>query len=237
MNSPKVPIGSGKTRNPAVNGDPDLNIDTAKWQQIEKAYGSSLPPNLRADVVRVTEAFLFFESFERTAEPLAKVKVILEAHDRAATRFFNELFAGPSALSDAGIYAHHLIENNFKASQLRSDAAGLDALLNLLSAFHIACNTSIKQLNDASPSSAFQKGNAWTTWTSQLTEILKAVKLPASASEDGGGKSSDKQSPFALFVWELQKCLPAECRRHTQSEAALADALSEAHSLARKLGE
>jgi hypothetical protein len=23
----------------------------------------------------------------------------------------------------------------------------------------------------------------------------------------------------------LQKCLPAECRRHTQSEAALADAL------------
>ena len=233
---PNVPIGSGGPRNPAVNGDRALSIESAKWQQFEKAYGSSLSPNLLADVVRATEAFLFLEPFERTAEPLAKVKVILEAHDKAATRFFNELFAGPSAVSDAGIYAHHLIENNFKASQLMSDGAGLDALLNLLRAFHIACNTSIKQLNDASPSSAFRKGNAWTNWTSQLSEILNEVKLPVYVSEDGGRKSNDKQSPFALFVWELQKCLPAECRRHTQSEAALADALSEAHSLARKPG-
>ena len=234
---PNVPIGSGGPRNPAVNGDLALNIDSAKWQQIEKAYGSSLPPNLRADIVRATEAFLFFESFEQTAEPLAKVKVILEAHDKAATRFFNELFAGPSAVSDAGIYAHHLIENNFKTSQLMSDAAGLDALLNLLRAFHIACNTSIKQLNDASSSSAFRKGNAWTTWTSQLSEILNQVKLPVYVSKDGGNRRNDKQSPFALFVWELQNCLPAECRCHVESEAAFVDALSEAHSLARKLGK
>jgi hypothetical protein len=229
--SPKVPFVSGDTRDPAIN------IDSVKWRQIEKAYGTSLPPNVRADIVRTTEAFLFFESFERAPEPLTKVKVILEAHDKAATRFFNELFAGPSAVSDAGVYAHHLIENNFKASQLGSGAAGLDALLNLLRAFHLACNTSIKQLNDASPSSAFRKGNAWKNWIGRLTEILKAVKMPVSVRKDGGSKSkSDKQSPFVPFVWELQKCLPADCRRHTQSEAALADALSEAQSLARKLG-
>ena len=105
--------------------------------------------------------------------------------------------------------------------------AGLDALLNLLRAFHIACNTSIKQLNDASTSS-FRKGNAWATWISRLTEILKAAKLPVIVRKDGGSKTkSDKQSPFVSFVWELQKCLPAECRHHTQSEAALADALSD----------
>src|SRR6478752_8105361 len=129
---------SGETR------DLTINIDSATWRQIEKAYGSSLSPTVRGDIVRASEAFLFLESFERTPEPFAKVKVILEAHDKAATRCFNELFAGPSAVSDAGIYAHHLIEKNFKAK----DAAGLDALLNLLRAFHIACNTSIKQLND-----------------------------------------------------------------------------------------
>jgi len=204
--------------------DLTINIDSAKWQQIEKAYGSSLSPTVRADIVRASEAFLFLESFERTPEPFAKVKLILEAHDKAATRCFNELFAGPSAVSDAGIYAHHLIEKNFKAK----GAAGLDALLNLLRAFHIACNTSIKQLNDASSSSAFRKGNAWTAWINRLTEILKAVKLPVAVRKDGGSKSKrDKQSPFVSFVWELQKCLPTQCRRHTQSEVALADALSD----------
>jgi hypothetical protein len=214
-NSPEVMFVSGETR------DLTINIDSATWRQIEKAYGSSLSPTVRADIVRASEAFLFLQSFERTPEPLAKVKVILEAHDKAATRFFNELFAGPSAVSDAGIYAHHLIDKNFKAKD-----AGLDALLNLLRAFHIACNTSIKQLNDASTSSAFRKGNAWATWISRLTEILKAAKLPVAVHKDGGSKSkTDKQSPFVSFVWELQKCLPAECRRHTQSEAALADAL------------
>jgi hypothetical protein len=93
--SPKVPFVSGDTRDRAVN------IDSVKWRQIEKAYGSSIPPNVRADIVRATEVFVFFESFERTAQPLTTIKVILEAHDKAATRFFNELFASPSAVSDA----------------------------------------------------------------------------------------------------------------------------------------
>ena len=54
--------------------DPALNIDSAKWRQIEKAYGLSLPPNVRADVVRVTQAFIFFESFERKRRALGEGK-------------------------------------------------------------------------------------------------------------------------------------------------------------------
>jgi hypothetical protein len=220
--SPKVPIVSGDTHDPA------LKIDSAEWRKIEEAYGVSLPSNVRAGIVGATETFLFFESFERKTEPLAKVKVILEAHDKAATRFFNELFAGPFAVSDAGVYAHHLIEENFKASQISSDAGGLDALLNSLRAFHIACNTSIKQLNEPSPSSTFQKGKAWTNWISRLIDILSEAGLPVAVRKDVGNKSrSDKQSPFTLFVWELQFCLPSECWHHTHSIAALADAISE----------
>jgi hypothetical protein len=221
--SPKVPFVSGGGH------DPSINIDSDKWRQIEKAYDSSLLPNVRADIVRATAEFLFLESFERTVEPLAKVKVILEAHDKAATRFFNELFASPSAGSDAGVYAQHLIENNFKASQLGNGAAGLDAVLSLLSAFHLACNTSIKQLNDTSPSSAFRQGNAWASWIFRLTEIMSEAGLPHTIRKDAGNKSkSDRQSAFTQFVGELQSCLPVECRRHTHSEAALADAILEA---------
>ncbi len=108
--------------------------------------------------------------------------MILEAHEKAATRFFNELFASPFAVSDAGVYAHHLIEKNFKASQISGDNRGLDTLLNLVRAFHIACNTSIKQLNESSASSTFEKGNAWTNWISRLMEILEA-KLPVYRSQ------------------------------------------------------
>ena len=119
-------------------------ITSAQWGRIEGACGFSFSPLLQADIVRASEAYLLAERFGRTGDFLAKVKVILESHDKAATRFFKELFADHSAVSDAGVYAHYLIENNFKASQLGKDAPGLDAFLNLLRAFHIACNTSIK---------------------------------------------------------------------------------------------
>ena len=222
VDKPKAPIISTNARDRA------LNFDSALWRQIENACGVSLPPNVRADIDRATQAFLFFESFEHAPEPLAKVKVILEAHDKAATRFFNELFASPFAGSDAGVYAHHLIEKNFKVSQIARNAAGLDTLLSLLRAFHIACNTSIKQLNEPPASSTFRKGNAWTNWISRLTEILRGAKLPFGVGKPIGNKSrSDKQSPFTLLVWELQLCLPAECRRHTHSVTALADAIIE----------
>ena len=94
--------------------DAPFEIDNANWRLIEEAYGASLPPNVRADIVRATEVFFFSENFARTGEPTATVKVILEAHDKAATRFFNELFGSPSSFSDAGVYAHSLIDSNFK---------------------------------------------------------------------------------------------------------------------------
>lgn len=200
--------------------NPAFNVDDIQWGRIEKAYGSSLPPDVRANIVQVTEAYVFLHSFEQTSEGLAKAKVILEAHDKAATRFFNELFTGPSAISDAGVYAHYLIENNFKTSELKGEARGLDVFLNLLRAFHVACNVSIKQLSVPS-SPAFKGSNTWSVWIDRLAEILSQVKSPVSAHK------GTKSLPFVLLVWELQGCLPTECRCHAQSQASLADALSE----------
>jgi hypothetical protein len=191
------------------------SIGSADWRKIENAYGAPLAPNLRTDIARVTEAFLFFDKFEQTGEPLAKVKVILEAHDKAATRFFNELFGGTSAVSDAGVYAHQLIDNNFTASRLGGEAGGLDVFLDFLRAFHIACNASIKQLNDPLVD---RKGNALKFWVSRLVEILADAK---SVYKD---RRSRSENPFVLLVLELQKYLPAE---HQRDAVALADALSE----------
>jgi hypothetical protein len=152
-------------------------------------------PRPRAlDQLRVALGFIFSQNFGGTDEAIAKVKVILEAHDKAATRFFNELFGGASSLSDAGVYAHHLIDNNFKPARSRSDKAYLDVFLDFLRAFHIACNTAIKQLSD--PSSD-RRGSPWKIWLNRLAEIIEEDK-----SVRGEG-SVDHQ-----FVGELQKCLP-----------------------------
>ena len=216
MQCPKIHRRATKARSllPALNGVGSKEL-----------AASLFSPLLQADIVRASEAYLLADRFGRTGDFLAKVKVILESHDKAATRFFKELFADHFAVSDAGVYAHYLIENNFKASQLGKDAPGLDAFLNLLRAFHIACNTSIKQLNDASSQARHE--DAWAMWVSRLAEILKETKWPVSDGKDSSGKGkTPKPSVFVMFVWELQKCLPTECRRHTESEVALSDALS-----------
>jgi len=200
-----------------------LKIDGANWRLIEEAYGASLPPNVRAHIVQATEMFLFSESFERTDEPLAKVKVILEAHDKAATRFFNELFGGAASFSDAGVYAHYLIDSNFKPARLGSEKADLDAFLDFLRAFHIACNTAIKQLND---SSTDRKGMPWKVWLNRLAEIVEVKLLRGEGSSE-----SNIDHLFVLFVRELQKSLPTECQR---DQAAIAEGVLEARSKLRK---
>ena len=204
--------------------DAPFEIDNANWRLIEEAYGASLPPNVRADIVRATEVFFFSENFARTGEPTATVKVILEAHDKAATRFFNELFGSPSSFSDAGVYAHSLIDSNFKPPRLGSDKEGLDALLDLLRAFHIACNTAIKQLND--PSTA-HKGKPWKIWLNRLAEIVAEVK----SLRGKGGDESKVDHPLVQFVREMQNCLPSECQR---DQAAIEQALLEAQQNPQK---
>jgi hypothetical protein len=186
-----------------------------------------LQQNVRRDILRASEAFLLFEKFELEPEVLPQVKIILESHEKAAIRFFNDLFVGPPTMSDAGVCSHHLIEHNFKASQLKTEVETLDAFINLLRAFHIACNISIRQVAASLPPFTSQKDSAWTNWIGRLTEILKAAKLPHSLGKDVG---KIEQSPFVLFIWEVQKCLPETSRRHCRSQAALAEAIGEALS-------
>src|SRR5690348_621671 len=104
--APKFPIISNDSQVVQLDGD--------TWQRIETACRWSLDSSVRSDVVRATKAFLLSESLERNAQAAAATRVILEAYDKAASRFFHTVFTDPSGSSDAGIYAHDLIELNFE---------------------------------------------------------------------------------------------------------------------------
>jgi hypothetical protein len=219
--APKFPLVSGDTQHPVIQ------LDDTAWQRIETACRWSLQSRVRLDIARATKAFLLLESLERSTSTAAATRVVLESYDKAASRFFHTVFTDPSGSSDAGVYAHDLIELNFERSRSEKEEAALfDALSDLLRAFHIACNVSLRQLT-----TSFGSGNAWQSWVCRLSDIIDKAELPATARKDVGGKSKrDTQSSFTLFVWALQKCLPERCRRHADSQAALADAITQARS-------
>ena len=218
---------------PIVSGDgPDriLSLDHDDWLRIERACGWTLASGTRIEIVHATEMFLAFESLERNNQSLAAVKITLESYDAAVGRFFRALFADTSGTSDAEVCAQHLIEQNFRPV---GQPEPFDKLLTLLQSFHLACNTSLRKLNDLK-GSTFNKGNAWGLWIWHLTKIIDAAEFSPAVRKDVGSSKSDTQSPFVGFVWELQACLPEECRLHTHSQGALADAVSSARSKGRE---
>jgi hypothetical protein len=211
----------------------DLKFTDAEWQGIEAACGWALSETLRENILRVTRGFLSLEIYQQMGGNVADVKVVLESYDKAGSRFLNAIFADPSGQSAASSHAHDLIELNFK----KSSESLFDEMLALLRAFHISCNSALKELRQLqiSPSST---DNAWRLWIRWLSELINETGLSSSGSKDFGAKSkSDDQSAFTEFVWELQRCLPAEVRRHTASKEECAASIRDAQSLAirRKL--
>ena len=70
--SRKIPVASAGAK-------PQLTIHEADWQRIEGAHGEQLTGSVRADVVKATQEFVYWESFERTAEPIAKTQKLIDA--------------------------------------------------------------------------------------------------------------------------------------------------------------
>jgi len=206
----------------------DLTFTDAEWQGIEAACGRALSKTLRDDILRVTRRFLSLEIYQHTGGNVADMKVVLESYDKAASRFFNAIFADPTGQSAASIHAHDLIELNFK----KGGESLFDEMLALLRAFHISCNAALKELRQLQISSS-SADTAWQLWIRWLSELMDETKLPSPGSKDLGakGKRGD-QSAFTELVWELQRCLPKQVRRHTASKKECAASIRDAQSLA-----
>jgi len=183
----------------------DLQFNDAEWRGIEAACGWTLSKSLRDHILQVTQEFLTLQTLQRGNG--ADVKVVLESYDKAASRFFNAIFADPSGQSAVNIHAHDLIESNSKRLG-KSDESLFDGMLTLLRAFHIACNTALKELRELQTSPC-KSDKTWRLWIWRLTEVIDEAGLPYFLSKDLGGKSkSDEQwASFARLVWQLQRCL------------------------------
>jgi hypothetical protein len=221
--SRKLPVASAGAK-------PRLIINEADWQRIESEYGSPLPECVRKEVLEATLKFAEFEIFERTVEPTTTAEAIIKACKKAAAKCQQTLLANAFGSSDAAFYAQRLIKKNFHDTRLSNKARLFDTLTGLLTSFHVACDLSLKELNDPSMPS-FEKGEGWNLWVWQLTEIMKKAGLPHGVRKDADKRKSDKPSHFVALLRELQQFLPDGCQQRTHSDNALAGAIARARDV------
>ena len=191
---------------------------------------------MRADVLDASIEFVLWETHERTAEPVADTQKWINSFDRAARNFQNAMLTGRS---DASFYAKFLVCKHFEDARLSGKLDPIYSLSGVLTSFQSACFNALKELEpphstrgllgDIGSLPFFKDGEQWALWIRRLTEIADENSLPSGVRKDAGNKSkSDKQSPFTLFVFELQKCLPKGCKYPTQSKSAPAKAIAKA---------
>jgi hypothetical protein len=91
----------------------------------------------------------------------------------------------------------------------------------------------VQQLQKPNPKQSnhwftLSESDVWNIWVNELTEIMKDSGLPYKIRKDRDKNTHDTQSSFVMFIKELQKVLPKECRKFTQSDYALAQGISRA---------
>ena len=198
-----------------------IALVTPNWQKIERAYGRKLSGDVRSACFIATVSFVLFEESERTGSPVAHVRTTIEACKKRAS----ELQKALRSLETCGGGAQFFISKNFKDPPLRKRP--FEVLHGILTSLDAGCGAALTEL---SKYPSFKKhGDAWNSWLRKLNKILETHGLPSGVRKDAGNKSkTDKQSPFTLLVWELQSCLPVECRRPAHSPGALATAITRA---------
>ena len=221
--TPKLPFAS-------AGSSPGLKkIFDAEWTRIETAYGRSLPNKLRRKILKITQEYLKEATFERTAPNASQAKDRVKSIKNAVEKLREAVLRRPSNVArEADFYVRQLICKHARFPFQH----GRDGLQNLALRVSKACNLAMAEL-EGLEEGTFRKGDEWDGWIRYLTSLMQERNLPIEARKDTD-KQKQGPSPFVAFIWELQKCIPAEYRRSTQSPGALAKAIHSARAAARR---
>jgi hypothetical protein len=192
-----------------VSERPSLSPAAINWEHVERACGQTFSTEVRCAVFKLTASFVDFAPFELAAEPQEEAVRRVRRLKDAASKF--RLLLSPCDTAAARIYADSQIDREGRLGGMRAH------LLDFIS----DCNAALREIER--PTTAMrQEGESWAKWVRGLTHVLKAAGLPTGVSKDVRSPTS----PFTRLIRELQKCIPQELRRHTQSAEALAKAIS-----------
>jgi len=219
----------------SAGGKAKPKITDADWKRIERAYGNPLSRDVRNKIRETTEDYLEWAVFELNAEPqseaINRIKVIHKAASRASGALLNQ-----DQSDVVRGYVKCLILDKLRLDRFpeREKKEPLRYIADILRSLSVACKLSLQELNGTT-NEGFRKGDCWELWVRQLTKIAKKNGLPNGVRSDSDKQKGDAPSPFVTLVRELQACLPAEYRRRSLSDIALAQAINRARRRLRPL--
>jgi hypothetical protein len=170
--APTIPIAS-------AGGEPDFKITEQNWQKIKRAYRNSLSAAVRNRILEATTSFVYFEVFERRAEPL---RVAIERVESIKKATGNLSLTLAEVASDAKVYADHLVKRHFEDSRLAMQRGDLFyALGGVLTSLSVACNLALEEMSDPNLP-GHREGECWDQW----------IRRPAGWTADDREHISDR---------------------------------------------
>ena len=188
--APTIPIAS-------AGGAPPLSITDQDWSGIEETYGHSLPAEVRQRILEATTEFVYWEVFERTAEPLSLAKERVTSVQRAADVFHRALHG---SMTNSRRYADRTIERHFdypgtsSTSKKLAPQGKLKHLNRVLTSLERACNLALGEMGDAPE---WREGECWDQWNSKADRYPGNARL-AECGVEGDDQAENQPAAIAL---------------------------------------
>jgi hypothetical protein len=193
------------------------------WRRIESACPFLKPEDRPALQAIMTDAVI--RSPLETAAPFVNdAKSWLTQIEKAATNFLL-VAQGTSARDqarDAANYAEDKL--NDRLATLVGCGSSWTHVVLAMTDIVVAISRAKDDVN-AAPK-GFAEGDVWDEMICALTDFAASRKYPTAAPK-GTDKAKNASTPlFVVLVREIQESFPEDCRRHGQSDIALAQAIS-----------
>jgi hypothetical protein len=213
-----------------------LDLTAADWQDLQAAYGQTLAPVVREQVLDASRHYLSMASFEMSAGPMAEAVKRTGKLRKAASSLLTLIEQNSSmAPNAAALHADELI-GWYRYERVLHPSKGKEYLkpfASEVSSFLVACESALDEMSRSSSPGYWPDGGAWREWIKTITQIMESNGLPSSARKDTDKNKTGRPSVFVNFMRELQACLRKHYRRHMHSDTALADAINRARPSAR----
>jgi hypothetical protein len=237
-----VPRKSRRLRLPLASrsgGDRSFLPTAEDWARIEHAYGHSIDPDGRGEIIVLVESYFCFQPAERLAPFADDTQAYLERLARAGKKFWDVLLeresmpmsrrdgqdyiAEEDRICDAGkVYAQSVLGGHLKNSDFRHQT-DWRRLLDVIGAFQSAVVKTQDDIKQRAANTGFVEGRQWANLVWKLGEWAKKRKLPVGLTKF---EDPAQAAPFVGFVRELQATFDEEFRRHSASNAALTQAIT-----------
>lgn len=191
---------------------PEWLLSDNDWEEIQEAYGYSLPHDLRCAIVEAVNDYIYFAQVEQNkadaADAIAFLTKLEEKASSLADLLTGDLNDPAEASARDVLRTHYFFDQDDPDFEHCPHGSKIEALAEELRTLVLSTTALCGDLKaDAQHKPRRKKPDAWDVMIVRLTEAVAAHDLPAKAVK---GSASE----IVVLVHELQEHIPIEFRRH-----------------------